>query len=180
MRRHNTRRFKNGEVRLPRSEEESWRCVMSGKPEVFVLTPKNPLGFETNKWGLKMTVLREEAHNPIIEKEDGAVRVDVPLGASEYLMGKFSLERGTDLKPEELVLIGVLTIKGTRILQSISDHEKIDVERHDACPRLMRRVERRSIEIKTGRPAFSSLRSPGSSCRCRASVASLAERRRCR
>ena len=63
--------------------------------------------------------------HPVLEKTKGSVRVDVRLKSDEVLFGKLSVERAKPLKPEELSLISVLGRQSGRILQSITQTERI-------------------------------------------------------
>ena len=120
-------RFESGEIILPKQEETSWRCITTQEPQVFIWdrnAPPHEL-IRTNKWGLSGTIVRDEDHNDILEKIEGSVRVDIALGFSSNLLGKLSLERKKDLKPEELRLIGVLAKLSIRILDAILQKENI-------------------------------------------------------
>ncbi len=111
-------RFKAGEVRLAENdlplEPVAWKW---DKTETRDIVP--------NDYGLEQRIARTEKFAEILEKNEGAVWVDLPLRTDDQIFGKVILERAPDypLRPEEFENIRVFGKLVSASLAAIADQK---------------------------------------------------------
>lgn len=104
--------FNEGRLQLPRKSTpnvESWMSIEQGEPVVFYYTKSYPdRSQHVTPYGLKATVIHQTQRHEELEKADGDMWLDIPLGTREFPLGKMTLDCAYDLRPENFEIMKML------------------------------------------------------------------------